>query len=73
VAEAAVIGVPHPGVGQEIAAVAALEPGPGVGADELREYVKGKVAAHKYPRTMRIVDALPKCPTGKILKREIRI
>lgn len=33
----------------------------------------GKVAAYKYPRTVRVVDALPKGPTGKILKREIKL
>jgi long-chain acyl-CoA synthetase len=73
VAEAAVIGVPHPELGEEIAAVLALKPGATASADELRDYVKGKVAAYKYPRTVQIVDALPKGPTGKILKREITL
>ena len=39
--------------------------------DELRDFVKARVAAYKYPRHVHIVDALPKGPTGKILKREI--
>ena len=39
--------------------------------DELRDYVKERVAAYKYPRHVWLVDALPKGPTGKILKREI--
>jgi long-chain acyl-CoA synthetase len=73
VAEAAVIGVPHPELGEEIAAVLALKPGATASADELRDYVKGKVAAYKYPRTVKIVDTLPKGPTGKILKREITL
>jgi long-chain acyl-CoA synthetase len=73
VAEAAVIGVPHPELGEEIAAVLALKPGQTATPQELRDYVKGKVAAYKYPRTVKIVDELPKGPTGKILKREIKL
>ena len=41
--------------------------------DELREYVKERVAAYKYPRQVWLVDALPKGPTGKVLKREITV
>ncbi|BBZ12630.1 hypothetical protein [Mycobacterium branderi] len=39
--------------------------------NELREYVKARAAACRYPRQVWLVDALPKGPTGKILKREI--
>jgi long-chain acyl-CoA synthetase len=73
VAEAAVIGTPHPELGEEVAAVVALKPGATATAEELRDYVKAKVAAYKYPRHVQIVDALPKGPTGKILKREITV
>ncbi|MEW2084831.1 long-chain fatty acid--CoA ligase [Streptomyces sp. NPDC005283] len=73
VAEAAVLGVPHPTHGEEIAAVVTLKPGSDAGADALREFVKSRVAAYKYPRFVRIVDALPKSATGKILKREITL
>jgi long-chain acyl-CoA synthetase len=71
VAEAAVIGVPHPALGEEVAAAVALKPGATASAGELRDYVKGQVAAYKYPRHLWIVDALPKGPTGKIQKRDI--
>jgi long-chain acyl-CoA synthetase len=71
VAEAAVIGVPHPTLGEEVAAAVALRPGSTVTEDELRDYVKGQVAAYKYPRLVWFVDELPKGATGKILKREI--
>ncbi|MGD1225693.1 long-chain fatty acid--CoA ligase [Streptomyces krungchingensis] len=71
VAEAAVIGIAHATLGEEVAAVIALRPGAEVGADELREFVRERVAAYKYPREVWQVDALPKGPTGKILKREI--
>ncbi|MEU8620450.1 long-chain fatty acid--CoA ligase [Streptomyces sp. NPDC048623] len=73
VAEAAVIGVPHPTHGEEVAAVATLKPGAAAGPDELREFVKSRVAAYKYPRLVRIADALPKGATGKILKRDIKL
>ncbi|WP_406733442.1 long-chain-fatty-acid--CoA ligase [Streptomyces sp. NBC_01794] len=73
VAEAAVLGVPHPTHGEEVAAVVTLKPGSDAGADALREFVKFRVAAYKYPRLVRIVDALPKSATGKILKREITL
>ncbi|MFE3458448.1 long-chain fatty acid--CoA ligase [Nocardiopsis aegyptia] len=73
VAEAAVIGVPHPSLGEEIAAAVALRPGSGTTADELREFVRERVAAYKYPRLVQLVDSLPKGATGKILKREITI
>jgi len=73
VAEAAVIGVPHPALGEEVGAAVALKPGAVITAEELRDYVKGQVAAYKYPRHVWIMDALPKGPTGKIQKRDIVI
>ncbi len=71
VAEAAVIGVSHPQLGEEVAAAVALKPGATVTPDELRDHVKSQVAAYKYPRRLWIVGELPKGPTGKILKRAI--
>jgi long-chain acyl-CoA synthetase len=71
--EAAVIGVPHESLGEEVAAVVTLRDGVGASPDELRAYVKERVAAYKYPRRVWLVDELPKGPTGKILKREIAL
>jgi long-chain acyl-CoA synthetase len=71
VAEAAVIGLPHSSLGEEVAAAVVLKPGATASAEELRDYVKGLVAAYKYPRHVWIVDVLPKGPTGKIQKRDI--
>ena len=71
VAEAAVIGLPHPSLGEEVGAAVALKPGAVITADELRAYVKEQVAAYKYPRHVWIMDSLPKGPTGKIQKRDI--
>jgi long-chain acyl-CoA synthetase len=73
IAEAAVVGVPHPELGEEVAAVITLKPGAEATEDEVRGFVKSQVAPYKYPRVVRIVDALPKGPTGKILKTEIRL
>jgi long-chain acyl-CoA synthetase len=42
-------------------------------ADELKGYVKERVANYKYPRKIWFLDELPKGPTGKILKREIEV
>jgi long-chain acyl-CoA synthetase len=72
VLEAAVVGVPHAELGEEVGAAVALRAGAEVGERELRDFVKGQVAAYKYPRHVWFVDELPKGPTGKILKREIR-
>jgi len=71
--EAAVIGIPHPSLGEEVAAAVTLRPGGEVTPDELREWVKQRVAAYKYPRHVWLTDGLPKGATGKILKREIVI
>ncbi|MBO0767299.1 MAG: long-chain fatty acid--CoA ligase [Solirubrobacterales bacterium] len=72
VREAAVIGLPHDEFGEEIGAAVALKEGAHTTPEQLRDYVKAQVAAYKYPRHVWIVDDLPKGPTGKILKREIK-
>jgi len=72
VAEAAVIGLPHPELGEEVAAAVALKPGASATAAELQEFVRARVAAYKYPRHVWLVPSLPKGPTGKILRREVR-
>jgi long-chain acyl-CoA synthetase len=73
VAEAAVVGIPHAELGEDVGAAVTLKPGTTATPDELRVFVKGKVAAYKYPRQVHIVDAMPKGATGKILKREIKL
>ncbi|MET7289960.1 long-chain fatty acid--CoA ligase [Streptomyces sp. NPDC005573] len=71
VALAAVVGVPHERLGEEVAAAVVLRAGAQAGPAELQEYVRERVAAYKYPRQVWLVDALPVGPSGKILKREI--
>jgi long-chain acyl-CoA synthetase len=71
VAEAAVVGIPHASLGEEIGAAVALKPGTTATPDELRDFVKTRIAAYKYPRAVWIVDNLPKGPTGKIQRRDV--
>ena len=73
VAEAAVVAVPDREWGEEVGACVALKPGERIDPDQLRAYVKERVAAYKYPRHVWLVNELPKGPTGKILKREIDV
>jgi long-chain acyl-CoA synthetase len=73
VAEAAVIGIPHESLGEEVGAAVALKKDATITPEELRNYVKARVAAYKYPRLVWLVDALPKGPTGKVQKRDITI
>ncbi|WP_425565838.1 AMP-binding enzyme, partial [Pseudonocardia ailaonensis] len=71
VAEAAVVGIKHAELGEEIGAAVALKPGASATEDELREFVRERIAAYKYPRHVWLVESLPKGPTGKILRREV--
>lgn len=72
VAEAAVVGIPHDSHGEEVKAVVALKAGQQASEQDLIAWCKERLAAYKYPRIVQVVDALPKGPTGKILKRELR-
>jgi long-chain acyl-CoA synthetase len=72
VAEAAVIGRPDRRLGEEVVAYVSLTPGAGVTPQELVAFARERVAAYKYPRHVHILDELPKGPTGKILKSELR-
>ncbi|HEY3766708.1 MAG TPA: AMP-binding protein [Gaiellales bacterium] len=72
VREAAVIGVPHETLGEEVAAFVVLEPGATPDADALRAFAAERVAAYKYPRRIMYCESLPKSPTGKVLKRALR-
>ncbi len=71
VAEAAVVGVPHPTLGEEVGAAVVLKPGAAATPEELRAFCKERVAAYKYPRHVWLEAALPKTATGKLLRREV--
>ncbi|WP_329579058.1 long-chain-fatty-acid--CoA ligase [Streptomyces sp. NBC_01361] len=72
VAEAAVIGRPDETFGEEVVAVVSLTPGRQATPEELIAFCKERMAAYKYPREIRVLQELPKGPTGKILKKELR-
>jgi long-chain acyl-CoA synthetase len=73
VTDAAVIGIPHPVLGEEVGAVVHLGPGTSATEDELRAHVAERIAAFKVPvRIWFLDDPLPRNPNGKIMKRELR-
>ena len=72
VAEAAVIGVPHPSLGEEVAAFVALRPGAALTPDDLVAWCKERVAGYKCPRVITVLTELPRGATGKVLKGELR-
>ncbi len=72
VMEGAIVGVPHDELGEEVGAAVVLKPGHHADAEDIKRFVKDRVAAYKYPRYVWFEDALPKGPTGKILRREIK-
>ena len=71
VAEAAVVGMPHPELGEEVAAFVTLRPGVAAGPDELIAHCRDRLAPFKYPRRLTVLDALPRGATGKILKSRL--
>src|SRR6202035_4741325 len=73
VADAAVIGVPHDVLGEEVGAAVVLRPGLKVTAEELARHVRERLAAFKVPTHIWFrSEPLPRNPQGKVLKRELR-
>ncbi|MFZ6002990.1 MAG: class I adenylate-forming enzyme family protein [Actinomycetota bacterium] len=71
--EAAVFGVPHERLGEEVAAVVYVRPGHALSAEDLRTHVGQRLAPFKVPSIVHLADEpLPRNPAGKILKRELR-
>jgi long-chain acyl-CoA synthetase len=73
VAEAAVVGTPHPELGEDVAAFVTLRPGARADADELVAFCRERLATFKYPRRVSLMAELPKSATGKILKWRLAI
>ncbi len=72
VQECAVIGVPHPELGEEVKAVVYLKADRKANPEEIRAWCRERIAAFKYPRMVEVrPEPLPKTPTGKIMKRAL--
>ncbi len=72
VLEAAVVGGPHPRLGEEVVAFVVLRPGAGLTGDGLIAWTGDHLARYKTPRQVRIEDSLPRTPVGKIHKPSLR-
>lgn len=71
-AAAATIGVPHELYGEEVAAFVILKDGAGATEQEILEHCRAHLADFKCPKSVHFVADIPKGPTGKLLKRELR-
>jgi acyl-CoA synthetase (AMP-forming)/AMP-acid ligase II len=72
VLESAVIGVPDEEWGESVKAVVVLKPGMSATEQEIIDTARANLASYQKPRSVEFVDSLPKAPTGKILKRDLR-
>jgi fatty-acyl-CoA synthase len=70
--EASVIGVDDPEWGKRLAAYVVLRPGAELSEDDVKSFVKANLARFKVPRQVTFLPELPRNPTGKVLKRELR-
>jgi acyl-CoA synthetase (AMP-forming)/AMP-acid ligase II len=72
VLEAAVVGRPDPRWGEVPVAFVVCRAGAGATEDEIREFCRARLARYKVPRAVQFIDALPRNPSGKVLKRVLR-
>jgi fatty-acyl-CoA synthase len=72
VAEVAVFGISHPRWIEAVTAVVVPKPGASITAEDVSAHARATLAGYKRPKYVVLTDALPKNPSGKILKRELR-
>jgi long-chain acyl-CoA synthetase len=69
---AAVVGAPDVRLGEEVVAFVSLVDGASVTPDEIVQFAKERLAAHKYPRRVHIVDQVPLTSVGKLDRKRLR-
>jgi len=72
VAEAAIVGAPDPVYGEKIIAFVVASRGVTLSEQEIINFMKTETSSFKVPSKIHFLEALPKTPVGKILKRELR-
>ena len=72
VADVAVIGIPSEKWGEEVKAIVVLKEGASAGPEDIIAWARDKIAAYKCPKSVNFVEALPRNPSGKILRKDLR-
>ncbi|KJS31409.1 MAG: AMP-binding protein [Desulfatitalea sp. BRH_c12] len=72
IAEVAVVGQPDPALGERVRACIVLKEPGSMRAEEVRDYLKDKIAKYKIPETVTFMESFPRNPTGKILKHQLK-
>ena len=70
--DCAVIGVPHETWGEAVHAIVSLEDGASLTLEELKGFLSERLADYKQPKAIDIQESIPRNPTGKVLRRELR-
>nr|WP_223819603.1 hypothetical protein [Cupriavidus cauae] len=72
ISEVAVVGMPHPEWGESVAAVVVAKADASVDVEDIQAYCAERLAKYKVPRQVRVVEAMPRTPTGKVMKYQLR-
>ncbi|HRZ17074.1 MAG TPA: long-chain fatty acid--CoA ligase, partial [Candidatus Hydrogenedentes bacterium] len=73
VREASVVGIPDRIRGEEVKVYVSVKDGEALTPEDIRAFLEARVARYKWPKEVEVLEDLPKGPTGKILKRELKL